>query len=66
MSTLVADIKAFCLAEYEAGYDTCVECWDAEDYVEFVADHDIESIDDFKKAYAPVMDRRREIENTAF
>jgi len=66
MTQLVADIKAFCLANYEAGYDAVVECWDAQDYVEFVEDWNISSVKGFVEAYAPVIDNRREIESTAF
>lgn len=66
MTQLLADIKAFCLAHYEEGYDSCVECWDDRDYVEFIEENNVKSVDDFVKEYAPVIGHANEIRSTAF
>jgi len=66
MTQLIKDIKSFCLDNYEAGFDTCIECWDTDDYAEFIADHNITSVAEFAKAYQPSIDYANEIKATAF
>ena len=66
MKQLVDAIRAFCLAKYEEGYDTCIECWGTEDYVDWIEEHDIQSVSDFQKSYQFEIAHRREIEATAF
>jgi hypothetical protein len=64
--TLAADIRKFCEAHYEEGYDAVVECWDESDMQEFIDEQGVTDVDDFVSAYAPIRDYRKEIMSTAF
>lgn len=66
MTALLNDIKAFCKENYENGYDAVVECWDDSDHMDFIQHNEITSVEQFKKAYAPMIERRQEIEATIF
>ncbi len=66
MDKLIADIKAFCLANYSEGYDSVIECWDTEDYTDFIARNQIKNLADFIAEYAVIIDYKNEIRSTAF
>ena len=63
---LVDEVKAFCEANYEEGYDACVECWDTQDYQEFIDEWNVTSVEGFVKEYAPIKEHREDIQATAF
>ena len=63
---LIRRLEAFCMENYENGYDTCVECWGKADYEEFINDCNITSVDDFVKAYADIIAHANEIRSTAW
>jgi phage terminase large subunit-like protein len=64
--SLVDDIKAFCVDNYEAGYDACVECWDTADYQEWIHDYKVTSVEGFAKSYQFMIDHANDIRSTAF
>lgn len=66
MDLFVKQIKAFCKKNYNNGYDAVVECWDNSDIIEFIEQHNITSVAEFKKAYAPFIEHRNEVKATAF
>tara|TARA_R110000868_G_scaffold297179_2_gene557483 strand:- start:1239 stop:1445 length:207 start_codon:yes stop_codon:yes gene_type:complete len=63
---LVESIKSFCLANYENGYDTCIECWGYADYVEWIEDFKVTSVEKFVESYAFMIDHANEITSTGF
>lgn len=66
MDKLIAEIKQFCIDNYENGYDAVVECWDYNDYIEWLSIGNKKTLDEFIKSYAVIIERRSEIESTAF
>lgn len=66
MDKLIAEIKTFCLSNYDQGYDSIVECFDYADLVEYVQSNKITSLDDFVQSYAVIIDYKNEIKSTAF
>jgi hypothetical protein len=66
MDKLIAEIKAFCVANYENGYDSIVECFDYADMIEYIERNKITSLDDFVRSYAVIIDYKNEIKSTAF
>lgn len=66
MQNLVTEIKTFCLANYENGYDTIVECYGNTDLIEYIEDHKITCLNDFIKSYAPMISYKNEVRSTAF
>jgi hypothetical protein len=63
---LVESIKSFCLANYENGYDICIESWNDSDYIEFIKDFKITSVENFVKSYAFLIDYANLITSTRF
>lgn len=66
MDKLIADIKAFCLSNYDQGYDSIIECFDHADLVEWINQYQITSLTDFIASYAVVISYKNEIRSTAF
>jgi hypothetical protein len=66
MNELVEAIKAFCLANYEEGYDVCVECWEDADYADWIETYKVTSVRGFAMSYAFMIDHANEIRSTAF
>lgn len=63
---LIKNIKLFVLKNYENGYDTIAECWNLDDYVQWIERHNITTVDEFVASYAPVIERQEEMFNTIF
>ena len=66
LDELVTELEEFCKANYEKGYDACVECWEKPEWVEFIADFNVTSVEDFVKEYQFIIDHANEIRATAW
>lgn len=66
MSNLIEQIKKYCTAKYDEGYDTIIECYSDAELQELITEEDIINLGEFVDYYAPILEHRRDIEGTAF
>ena len=53
---LYNEVYEFCLANYDKGYDTFIECYSKNELIEYIKEYKIKSVKGFIKDYAPVLD----------
>jgi len=66
MTKLIDNIRKYCIENYENGYDSCVECWDEDDYIFWVLDNNVKSVKGFIKSYAFIIKRDEEMQKTVW
>jgi len=66
MNNTVKKIKAFCIKNYENGYDEFVECYSDMELQQYILENNITSIKSFKESAEPRISYRAEIQSTRF
>ena len=63
---LINEIRQYCIAHYNEGYDVVVEAYGNDELQEFIDDFNVTSVKSFVVEFAFMIDHRAEMASTEF